>query len=104
MPQCLAFDIGHRVEQHAGGNARIEERQDVRVGQAGGDLDFAEKPLGAQRMGEIGAQDLQGHQALVLVIARQVHNRHSPAAELSLQSVATTEGVREAGLKVVHGH
>ena len=44
----LAFDERHDVIEEAGGLAGVVEREDVGVLQLGGDLDFAEEPVGPQ--------------------------------------------------------
>ncbi len=59
VAQRLALDEGHDVEQVAVGLARVEERQDVRVLEIGGELDLGQEALGADHGGELGPEDLQ---------------------------------------------
>ena len=42
---------------------RIEDRQDVGMLEAGGDLDLPDKALGAERMRQLLVQDLEGDRA-----------------------------------------
>jgi hypothetical protein len=48
VAEALALDVGHHVIEEAVGLARVVERQDVWMLQAGGDLHFPEEPLGAE--------------------------------------------------------
>ena len=48
LPQRLALDVRHDVVEQPIHGARVEQRQDVRMLQGGGDLDLAEEPLGAR--------------------------------------------------------
>jgi hypothetical protein len=47
VPQRLALDEEHDVEENAVSFARIEQGNDPGMVQARGDLDFSEEPLGA---------------------------------------------------------
>ena len=101
LPERLARDIWHRVPQGLHRTARllrcpaIEDRQDVGVLEAGGDLDLLHKALGAERMGQLLVQDLEGDSAIVPEIARQVDSSHAAPAELALEQVAVAEGIRQ---------
>ncbi len=46
---------------------------------------------GAERGGEVLAQDLEGHLAVVLEVRGGVHGRHAARAELSLAVVAVRQ-------------
>ena len=48
VAQALTRDVRHRVKQEAAGDPGVEQRQDVRVGEAGGDLDLAQKAFRSQ--------------------------------------------------------
>jgi len=54
MAQRLALDERHDVEEQAVRDARIEQRQDVGVGETGRHLDLAEEAVGAQAGAELG--------------------------------------------------
>src|SRR5207249_7812111 len=73
----------------------IVEWQDVRVGKAGGEVDLAQEALGAERRGDLRAQDLDGDGAAVPEIAREVHGGHAAVPQLALERVAGGEGGAE---------
>ena len=45
-----------------GGLARVVDRQDVRVLEAGREPDLVLEPLGAERRGDLGVEDLECHE------------------------------------------
>jgi hypothetical protein len=55
--------------------AGIEERQDVRVLEIRGGLDFLDEPLGPQHGGEFGAQDFHRHWAVEIRLGRHFFTR-----------------------------
>ena len=63
----------------------------------GGEVDLALEALGAEGGGELGTENLEGDQAVVLEIPGEVDRGHATAAELALEQVAVTEGVRKGG-------
>ena len=71
--------------------------------QLGGELDFAVEPIRAERGGELGVQDLDGHFAIVLEIRGQVDGGHATAAQLALDAVTILEGGLQTGEDVGHG-
>jgi hypothetical protein len=73
------------------GLARIEQRQDVRVVEPGGDLDFASEAAGTELGDQLGAKDLDRYLAPVLEVIGEVHRRHPTAAELPLHRVPVRE-------------
>ncbi len=87
-PQRSAGDERHDIVQAPVGFAGVEQRQDVRVVEAGGDLDLAEKALRADGRGQLGAQDLDRHLSPVLEVAGVKDGCHAAAAELALERVA----------------
>ena len=50
---------------------------------------------GAARSGELGAQDFDGHIAIVFDVACEVDRRHAARAEFALDAVAVGQGVGE---------
>ena len=98
----LAVDERHHVVEEAVGGAGVEERQDVRVLQRGGGLDFHHEPLGADDGGQLRLQDLERHLAVVLEVLGQVHGGHAALAELPLDQIAISEGGDEAGERFGH--
>ena len=71
------------------------------MGEPGRDLDLAQEPSGAERRGELGAQDLQGDGAAVFQVLGEVDRRHPTATELVLDRVAPGEGGLQAG-QLIH--
>jgi hypothetical protein len=53
------------------------------------------KLLGAERMGQLLVQDLEGDWPIVLEIAREVDRSHAAPAELALERVAVGQSGRE---------
>ena len=66
----------------------VDERQNVRVVEVGGDLDLGQEPLGAEYGAEVGAEDLERHLAVMLQVPREVYRGHSASAELAVDPVA----------------
>jgi hypothetical protein len=92
VAQRLAPDIGHGVPGPAGYRAGVEDREDVRMLQPGGEADLAEEPLGAQAGGDLRVEHLEGHRPIVLEVLRQVDRGHPTAAKLALDAVAIGQG------------
>jgi len=72
------------------------------VGEARRRLDFPEESLGAERRGDLGPKDLDGDEATVAEIAREIHRRHPAAPQLALQRVAVGQGGFQAGELIGH--
>src|SRR6185437_246528 len=64
--------------------------------------DLAGEPVGAERGGQLGTQDLHRHLAVVLEVFGEVDGRHSALAELALDAVAVGEGGLESGHRLGH--
>ena len=94
--QRLAFDVRHHVVEKAVGGAGVEQRKDVRMVEPRGELDLAKKPVGAERCGEVGVEDLEGDDAIVLAVLGEVDGRHPAAAELAIDGVGAGERVAQA--------
>ena len=62
----------------------------------GSGLDLAGEALGPECGGELGAEHLHGHLAVVPQVLRQVDRGHPPAPELALDDVAVGQGGLEA--------
>ena len=71
--------------------------------QVGRDLDLAEEPLGPERGGEVGPENLQGHLAVMPHIFGQVDRGHPALTKLTLDGIAAGEGSVEAGDGIGHG-
>ena len=99
-PQRFALHERHHVVEEPVGLARVVERQDVGVCQAGRDLDLAEKPLGAERRRDLTAEHLDRDGAAVFPVPSEIDGRHASAAQLALEVVAVGERRAEAGERV----
>ena len=61
------------------------------------ELDLAQEPLGAQAVGQLGAQHLERDRPVVPEVPGEVDRRHPAAAELALERVAAGQcGLRAA--------
>ena len=96
VAQRLPFDVRHDVVQEARSLARVVQRQDMWMGESGGEVDLPEESLGAERRRELRPQDLQRDGAIVLHVAGEVHDRHTPVTELALDRVVISEGGTKA--------
>jgi hypothetical protein len=63
----------------------------VRVLELGGDPDLAQKPLGADRGGDLRIEHLDGDLPLVAAVSREVDERHTPASDLPLDDVTVAK-------------
>ena len=64
--------------------------------QLGGRADFPEEPAGTDRSRNVGAEDFDRDQAIMLQVPREIHRRHPTATELALNRVAAGEGGSES--------
>ena len=101
-PERLALDERHDVEEEAVGLARVEQRQDVRVLEVGGELDLGQEPLGADDGRELGAEQLERDPPVVAEVLGQVDGGHAAGADLALDPVAVGQGELEAALRLGH--
>ena len=69
----------------------------------GREPDLALEPLRAERRRELGMQDLERDQAVVLEVAREVDGGHPAAAELALEGVTVAKRVCERYCCLGHG-
>src|SRR6266702_4631222 len=101
-PQRFAFHVRHHIVDQAAYLAGIEQRQDVRVLQVGGDSDLTQEALDPEHRGDLGTQHLQGDGAIVLQIPGEIHGRHATGADLTLDSIALGEGRPETFQRIGH--
>ena len=59
--------------------------------QVRGELDFLEEALGAERGGQLGPQDLDGHPPAMLEVFGQIDRGHAPAADHALDPIAIAQ-------------
>src|SRR5204863_7358702 len=67
-----------------------------------GDLDLAQKALGAECVGKFRLQDLERDGAVVPQVLGEVDGGHPAVAELALEAVAVGESRAEGGQSVGH--
>jgi hypothetical protein len=91
FPERLALHIGHDVVEESFSLSRVEQAEDVRVLQAGGDFDFAGESLGPHRRSKIGAEHLDRDVPAVTEILGEIDCGHATLAEFSLQAVTVGE-------------
>ena len=102
LAQRLPLDQRHHVVEQPVGVAGIIERQDVRMMQAGGDLDLTEEALGTQGGRQLGTEYFHGHLAVVLQILGEINQSHPPHAQLALEPIPVGERRGEAKEGVRH--
>ena len=102
VPQVVAVHVRHHVVEEARGFAGIVEGEDVGMLEPGGDLDLAEEPLGAERGGELGPENLDGDFSAVPEVGGQVDHGHAALTQLALQRVAVGQRGGELGGEVGH--
>ena len=62
----------------------------------GAEPDLAEEAIGTERLGQLGAEDLERDHPVMLQVAGEIHDRHAAAAELALNAVAVGQSSLEA--------
>jgi hypothetical protein len=103
VAERLALDVRHDVEQERVGLARVEQRQDVRVLEIGGELDLGQEALGADDGRELGAQHLHRDPAVVAEVLGEVHRGHAARADLVLEAVMAGQRTRDSRRQAAHG-
>ena len=88
VAERLPFDEWHHVEQLAAGASRVVHGQDVGMGQVRGGLDLTQEPFGAKRFGELAIENLDRHHATVANVAREIHDGHATAPDLTVDFVS----------------
>jgi hypothetical protein len=72
-------------------------RNDVRMGETSGSLGLAGEPLPDVLLeSELGRQHLDRYATLKPFVTRAIDHAHTPAANLSLDGISVSKGVREA--------
>ena len=95
--------VGGSGTRGEGDGAAVENRQDVRVREARGEVDLPDESLGADDGIEVEAQDLEGDGAVVLEVVGQKDSCHAALTEFAVEAVAVTEGCGKKGGWVGHG-
>jgi len=96
FPERLPLHVRHHVVEESVSFSGIMKRKDVRVVQAGGDLDLTQETLLAHRRRQLRKQHLERHLATVLGVHNQVDNRHATLPQLPLERVPPGKSVLQA--------
>ncbi len=70
--------------------------------EAGGELDLALEPLGAERCGQLGMEQLQGDRPIMANIVGQVDGGHATAPQFALEAVAIGQTALELLAEICH--
>src|SRR2546426_5510849 len=65
--------------------------------------DLAQKPVGAERVGEFGLEDFDRDEPVVLQVAGTIHDRHAALTQLPFYCIAAAQGSGES-FALVNGH
>ena len=97
-PQGLALDVRHHVVGESLDLPRVDQCNDVRVGEPSGEADLAGEPVRAEPLRDLGTHDLENDQPVVLTLPGEEYNRHASPSQLTDDPVASVEGfVQQAG-------
>jgi hypothetical protein len=69
----------------------------------GGDVDLAEEPIGAERSGELGLEDLHRHLAAMLRVLGDVDGGHPAVPDFTFDGVAPRQRTLQAEQGIGHG-
>ena len=72
------------------------------MGEIGGDFDLPEEAVGAEGVGQLGVEHLEGDGPAVAEVAGEVDRGHAAPAELALEAIAIGESGLEVREKVGH--
>ncbi len=88
----LAAYERHHVVQVPVGHARRQDRHDVRMLEAGDDLDLPPEAVAADPGGRLAREHLDDHVAVERHVPGHEDPRHAGTAELALEDVGLTQG------------
>src|SRR5687768_13211580 len=103
MPERLALYEGHRVVEEPAGLATAQERDNVRMLEAGGELRLAPEPLDAYHFADLRTQHLEHDLSPERFLGGDEYARHPSTAELAVDGVGAAEGCLEL-VAQVEGH
>jgi hypothetical protein len=102
IAEALPFDERPGEPEVPCGIPGVVDGQDVRVLKAADHLYFALKPLGTERVGQLGMQHLERHAALVPEVMGKKHRRHAAPAKLAIEPVAVGQAMLDLLAEVCH--
>ena len=104
LTQRSARNMRLDIIEQAGGLTGVNQGNDVRMRQLGGDADFTQEAVRAERRRDFGSQDFDRDFAPVFPFFGKIDRRHSPATQLPLDDVAIAEGGgHRSQLRSTHG-
>jgi hypothetical protein len=71
--------------------------------QPAGEANLPLESLGAQACGQLGAEHLESHWAVVTEVVGDINRRHAAVPQLSLEPIARAEAGLESLQAVLHG-
>src|SRR5215207_6426850 len=101
LPERLAVEKWHDVEQPSIDLARVEKGNDVRMRESCRDLDLSQETLGPHGVGQPCVQELDGDRAVMAQVVGEIDDGHPTVADLTLDAVAV--GDRRDGERAI-GH
>jgi hypothetical protein len=57
----------------------------------GGGADLPEEPFGAETLGQVGVEDLEGDGTVVAEVVREIHRGHPALAQLAVEDISGTQ-------------
>jgi hypothetical protein len=87
VPQRLAFDHRHHIEEESGCLARVEQRDDVGMIEPSRELDLAQKPIGAESGAKLRMKHLERDPPVVAEIICEINGSHPATAQLTIELV-----------------
>ncbi len=94
--QRFTFDVRHHVPQQPVHAAGVEQGQDMRMLERRGDANLLQKSFCTYGSGQFFAQHLDGDEAMVPHVAREIDNGHAAVPDLAPDGVPADECRREA--------
>src|SRR5436190_3422256 len=104
LAKRFPLDVRHDIEERPVRRLTgVEQGQQIRVLQVRRDSDLGEEALDAHHRRELGVENLERHQAIVLEIAREVDGGHAARADLAFDGVTIGEPAKELFSQLWHG-
>jgi hypothetical protein len=91
LAKGFPFDEWHDVIEDLAVGGRVVERQNVRVGEASGDLNFAQEALLSEADRYFRPQHFDCDGAMMALVLGLKNGSHATAAKLALQCVASCQ-------------
>ena len=104
LGQGLSVHEGHHEEDKAADIFDGVDRDDVGVGELGGEARLAEEAiLEPRHVGALGGEEFDRHPAVEMDFAREIHHAHPPSAKFAVDRIASSERLLEGKEEGVGG-